>query len=72
MNTDLDLSLVSFVAATGAVIPFMHLSFCDWELCFFAVLLCSGLWFAFFSSIHPSNIFGIHIYALLKAVETLA
>jgi hypothetical protein len=73
VNTgNLDLSLVSFVAATGAVIPLMHLSFCDWELCFFAVLLCSGLWFAFFSSIHPSNHFGMHVYALLKAVETLA
>ena len=42
------------------------------KLCFFAVLLSSGMWFAFSSSIHPSNHFGIHIYALLKAVETLA
>ena len=43
VNTgNLDLSwpsLVSFVATTGAVIPFYHLSFFDWELWFFAVLL---------------------------------
>jgi hypothetical protein len=35
------------------------------KLCFFAVLLSSGMCFTFPSSIHPSNHFGIHIYALL-------
>jgi hypothetical protein len=72
VNTgNLDLSLVSFVATTGAVIHFLHLSLFNCELCFFAVLLSSALWFAFSSSIRASNQFGIDIYALLKAVETL-
>ncbi len=66
MNTgNLDLSLVSFVATTGAVIPFLHLSFLVASFVFFAVLLSSGMCFTFPSSIHPSNHFGIHIYALL-------